>query len=148
MSGGDADPAVLAAIHAAAFTRPPPWSAAAIGGVLASPGAFLCAMPEGFLIGRALAGEAEMLTLAVRPGARRQGIGRHLVAEFLRIAGACGTETAFLEVAADNPAAIALYRGSGFAETGRRRGYYRGDGAPAVDALILSRVLTGFPPAS
>lgn len=140
------DIAALAAIHAAAFTLPPPWPAAAIAAVLATPGAFVCATPQGFAIGRALAGEAELLTLAVRPAARRQGIGRRLVTDFLRRAAAAGAEAAFLEVAADNLAAIALYRGFGFAETGRRRGYYRGEGAAAVDALVLSRPLTGFPP--
>lgn len=149
MNAAAADTAGLAAIHAAAFTRPPPWPAAAIAQTLATPGAFLCAAPDGFLIGRVLAGEAELLTLAVRPEARRRGIGRHLVSEFLLLATAAGAATAFLEVAADNPAAIALYRAAGFAETGRRRGYYRGDGAAtAIDALVLSRPLTGFAPPS
>jgi ribosomal-protein-alanine N-acetyltransferase len=143
-----ADPAGLAAIHAAAFTRPPPWSAEAIAQTLATPGVFLCAAPEGFLIGRALAGEAELLTLAVRPEARRHGIGRRLVAEFLRISAGRGAETALLEVAADNAAAIALYRAAGFAGTGRRRGYYTGAAAAPVDALILSRPLAGFVPAT
>lgn len=143
------DPATLAAIHAEAFTRPRPWSVEAIIGILASPGAFLCTAPAGFLIGRALAGEAELLTLAVRPAARRQGIGRQLVAEFLRIAAGRGARAAFLEVAADNLAAIALYRAFGFAETGRRRGYYGGDATSAtVDALLLSRALTAFAPPS
>ncbi|PKP75663.1 MAG: ribosomal-protein-alanine acetyltransferase [Alphaproteobacteria bacterium HGW-Alphaproteobacteria-6] len=148
MNAAAADPAGLAAIHAAAFTRPPPWPAAAIAQTLTTPGAFLCAAPDGFLIGRVLAGEAELLTLAVRPEARRHGIGRRLVAEFLRIAAGRGAETAFLEVAADNAAAIALYRAAGFAGAGRRRGYYGGAAAAPVDALVLSQPLTGFAPPS
>ena len=46
----------------------------------------------------------------------------------------------FLEVAADNAAALALYRTAGMAETGRRADYYRRPGG-AVDALVLSKVL-------
>lgn len=43
----------------------------------------------------------------------------------------------FLEVAADNDAARALYAKLGFVEAGRRHGYY-GDGA---DALVLRHSL-------
>ena len=47
----------------------------------------------------------------------------------------------FLEVAVDNPAAIALYQAAGFVPAGRRRGYYRRQGADAMDALVLRRTL-------
>ncbi len=135
-----ADPTALAAIHAESFTTPRPWSAADITATLATPGAFLVTAENGFLIGRAIAGEAELLTLAVRPAARRRGTGAELVAGFFDTAQAKGAERAFLEVAADNTAAIALYLGAGFEETGRRPGYYRGS-AGAVDAVLMSRPL-------
>jgi len=136
------DRAGLAAIHAAAFTVPRPWSAGEIEAVLAGRGAVLCEVGGGFLIGRIIAGEAEILTLAVLPGQRRQGQGRTLVARFLEQAREGGAGLAFLEVAEGNAAAIALYLGAGFAVTGRRRGYYRDpDGGSGVDALVLSRRL-------
>jgi ribosomal-protein-alanine N-acetyltransferase len=47
-----------------------------------------------------------------------------------------------LEVAVDNAAALRLYRRAGFAEAGRRRGYYERPGG-RVDALVLTRVLHG-----
>ena len=132
----------LAAIHAASFTTPAPWSADQIAATLAAPGAFLLTAPQGFLIGRVIADEAELLTLAVAPAARRQGSGAVLVARFARAAAERGAATAFLEVAADNTAAQALYAGAGWQRAGLRRGYYRRpDGAAALDALILTRRL-------
>ena len=133
--------AALAALHRRCFTVPRPWSAAEIAGLLAAAGAILIAVPQGFALGRAVAGEAELLTLAVAPEARRQGIGRGLVTDFIARAAAQGAATVFLEVAADNAAALALYRAAGFAEAGRRRGYYRRPDGAAADALVLRRAL-------
>lgn len=132
-------PAALAALHAACFTTPRPWSEAEFASVLAAPGALLLTSDHGFLLGRVAAGEAELLTLAVAPAARRTGEGRDLVRRFLAAAEGQGAEVAFLEVASDNPVAQALYRATGWHEAGRRRGYY----APGVDALVLRRDLTG-----
>lgn len=92
-------------------------------------------------MGRVIADEAELLTLAVAPPARRQGLGRGLLAHFLDEARRRGATRAFLEVAADNGPACALYQAGGFAEDGRRRGYYRGPDGVVVDALLLSRAL-------
>lgn len=136
--------AELAAIHAAGFTTPRPWSAAEIADLLSGPGVFLIAEPGGFLIGRVIADEAELLTVAVLPEARGRGLGTRLVATFLGEASARGATTAFLEVAADNMAARALYANAGFAETGRRPRYYTSPDANPVDALILASPL---PPA-
>ncbi|MEZ5778587.1 MAG: ribosomal protein S18-alanine N-acetyltransferase [Paracoccaceae bacterium] len=133
------DAETLAAIHAAGFTVPRPWSASEIAAVLTTKGAFLLAEPGGFLIGRAIAGEAELLTLAVRPELRRRGMGARLLAGFLAEAARQDARRLFLEVAADNTAAITLYARHGFAETGRRRGYYAGRGGNPVDALIMAR---------
>ncbi|MFN0113838.1 MAG: GNAT family N-acetyltransferase [Paracoccaceae bacterium] len=132
-------PAGLARLHALCFTAPPPWSEAAFREALAAPGTFLLTAPEGFLIGRAAAGEAELLTLAVAPGARRQGIGRALVARFAGEAEGRGAERLFLEVAADNFAARALYAGAGFRDAGFRRGYYRRPSGAALDAVLMVR---------
>lgn len=134
-------PATLAALHAASFIVPPPWSEAAFAGLLADPVAFLLAEPAGFALGRVALDEAELLTLAVAAEARRQGRGRALLTAFEAEAQARGAITAFLEVAADNAAAIALYRSAGFAEAGRRRGYYRIAGAAPVDALVMAKSL-------
>lgn len=109
--------------------------------LLGSPHVFLISESGGFLMGRAVAGEAELLTLAVSPAWRRQGIGVRLVHRFLNEAKARATTTAFLEVAASNAPAIALYASTGFRPVGRRKAYYRGDDGTKDDALILSRAL-------
>lgn len=134
--------AELAALHARCFTLPRPWSAAEFAGFLSDPLAFLLVEGDaGFLLGRAVAGEAELLTLAVAPEARRRGLGRKLVARFLYQARLRGAVTAFLEVADTNTGARALYAASGFAESGRRKEYYRDGNGAAVDAVVMSRSL-------
>jgi ribosomal-protein-alanine N-acetyltransferase len=135
-------PSDLSALHARAFTTPRPWSEAEFATLLADPLVFLLAEGDaGFLLGRAVAGEAELLTIAVAPEARRRGLGRRLVGRFIYQARLRGAQSAFLEVAEDNAAAQALYRASGFVEAGRRRGYYRTPDGGAVDALVLVRSL-------
>lgn len=134
-------PAEMAALHARSFTTPRPWSEAEITALLASPLVFALTRPGAFLLGRVVAGEAELLTIAVHPNQRRAGLGGALVAAFLTESRARGGESAFLEVAEGNDAARALYAACGFAPAGRRRGYYhRPDGA-SEDALVLVRSL-------
>ncbi|WGM37377.1 GNAT family N-acetyltransferase [Caulobacter sp. NIBR1757] len=137
---GTPDLQILAAVHAQAFDHG--WSAAEIASLLETPGTFVVAEPEGFILARALAGEAEIITLAVAPAARRRGMARRLVEAAAVRAMALQAEALFLEVADDNVAALGLYRGLGFEVVGRRRGYYaRGNGEPAVDALVMRLAL-------
>jgi len=126
----------LAAIHAEAFETP--WDAASLSALLDSPGVLLTAEENGFILIRVVADEAEILTLAVRPGARRSGLGGRLVAEAIARAAALGADRMFLEVAEGNVAARALYARAGFAEAGRRRGYYARADGHREDALVLS----------
>ncbi|WP_245727256.1 ribosomal protein S18-alanine N-acetyltransferase [Paracoccus isoporae] len=128
----------MAAIHAASFSRPRPWRADEFADLLSDPAVFLIAAGKGFIIGRCILDEAELLTLAVAPEGRRQGSGRHLVALFQAEATRRGAATAFLEVAADNGAARALYASAGWAEAGRRRDYY-GSG---TDAIVMRLTLS------
>ncbi len=135
-------PGALAALHARSFITPRPWTEAEFAGFLADPLVFLLAEGDaGFLLGRVVAGEAELLTLAVAAEARRRGVGRKLVSRFLFQARLRGAETAFLEVAEDNIPALGLYARCGFSEAGRRRGYYPTPNGRAVDALVLRRML-------
>jgi len=135
------DATALARLHAACFTTPRPWSAAEFEDLLAVRGSFLDVLPGGFVLGRVIADEAELLTIAVAPDARRQGSGAALLAAFHDHAAELGAVTAFLEVAEDNAAARALYAQGGWTESGRRRGYYHPPQGAAVDALVLTRAL-------
>ncbi len=136
--------AALAELHRLSFERS--WSAESLHGLLRGPGAFALGADwegtaAGFILCRSAAAEAEIITLAVRPETRRHGVGAALVAEALRHACREGVKTMHLEVAADNAAALALYRHCGFAETGRRAGYYapQPGGSARIDAVLMAR---------
>lgn len=133
------DPEHLAALHARCFVVPRPWTAQDFAELLKHPRVFLLGDSNAFLIGQTVLDEAELLTLAVSPELRRAGQGRGLLGEFLTQSAERGAERAFLEVAADNFPALALYRSSGFAQVGSRKGYYSAPDGRAIDALVLSR---------
>lgn len=135
-------PEAMAALHALAFTDAPrPWTAAEFAALLDQPSTLLATLPGGFALGRVAGPEAELLTLAVHPDARRRGAGAALVAAFETRAGAAGAEDCLLEVAVTNVAARGLYRRLGFEPVGRRPGYYVRPAAPPVDALVLRKRL-------
>ena len=86
-----------------------------------------------------VADEGYITNVAVAPSCRRQGVAAQLLQVFDNFAK--GNHLAFLtlEVRPSNAAAIALYRGFGFREVGRRRNYYD---LPKEDALILTKYYT------
>jgi [ribosomal protein S18]-alanine N-acetyltransferase len=101
-----------------------------------------------------VAGELQVLSVAVNPARRRAGVGRALLTGLLALVeeeeeegvgeGDAGSTSASrpaaplatLELRADNAAAAALYASCGFEEVGRRKGYYDGG---KVDALLLEK---------
>jgi ribosomal-protein-alanine N-acetyltransferase len=85
--------------------------------------------------------EADLQTIAVTDDARGAGLGRRLLAEVTAAAVVEGVRRMLLEVRADNPVAVSLYRRCGWEEAGRRQGYYRGSDAGSVDALVMTRRL-------
>ncbi len=136
----------LAAIHAQAFARP--WSVREIHTLMQGAGAIAISAASadqiaGFIIARALAGEGEIVTVAVDPGARRRGVGRALVEAAIAAAQARSAEVLWLEAAVDNNAAISLYRKLGFETAGRRPGYYARGSSPSADALVMRLALDG-----
>ena len=88
----------------------------------------------GYVFARAIAGEGEILTVAVLPADRRRGVGEALVAETLRSLLARGVGSVFLEVRESNEAARRLYDRYGFKVTGFRSNYYE---KPREHALVL-----------
>ncbi|MFU8776875.1 MAG: GNAT family N-acetyltransferase [Roseovarius sp.] len=135
-------PEILATCHARAFADSGrAWSAGEFATLLDSAFVFALGDARAFVLGRVIADEAEVLTLAADPDHRRKGLGRACLAVFDATARARGAATAFLEVAADNTPALALYRAAGYRETARRAGYYARGHGPKVDALILRKTL-------
>ncbi len=142
-AAGTAHAAVLAALHQDGFTTP--WSEQTFAGLLAQTAVHgLIAgqtEPAGFILYRIVADEAEILTLSVGNHYRRTGLATKLLTSALNHAITRGAIVFHLEVAADNLAAIALYRAAGFVNTGRRSGYYARPGE-AVDALLMAKTLS------
>lgn len=89
----------------------------------------------GFIAGRRLLDEAEVLNLAVLPAARKKGLGRALLQVLVEAFSGEGTLQVFLEVRESNRSAISFYRHAGFAQIGKRPGYYRN---PEEAALVLA----------
>lgn len=86
-------------------------------------------------------GQGDIQTLAVLPTQRGRGLGRQLLEALLAEAVARGVSEVFLEVRADNPVAISLYRRHGFDEIARRPGYYQ---PGSIDALVMRKDLTSM----
>jgi ribosomal-protein-alanine N-acetyltransferase len=138
---GHAD--VLAQLHATSFAAP--WSAEDFAQFLRQPGmtAWVAGHKQpgdaaGFILTRRVAEEAEVLTIAVEPAARKRGLGRALLARALDELRTHGVASVFLEVAVNNTAAQALYRALGFTACGTRRNYYQpGQHDGSGDATVM-----------
>jgi ribosomal-protein-alanine N-acetyltransferase len=135
---GIAHAAAMAAMHRMAFPPAEAWGTDAIALQLALPGVIgWLDRRGGMILARVAADEVEVLTLAVAPAARRQGLGTRLLDAAMTQATSRGARVAFLEVSIGNVAARTLYARAGFTPTGRRPRYY----ADGTDALVLRRTL-------
>jgi ribosomal-protein-alanine N-acetyltransferase len=90
----------------------------------------------GFSLYRTVAGDSELLLLAVDASAQGKGIGRKLLDHFIEDAKQNGAERIHLEVRDGNQATW-LYESAGFTEANRRRNYYRGKDGAQFDALTF-----------
>jgi [ribosomal protein S18]-alanine N-acetyltransferase len=79
--------------------------------------------------------EAHVATLGVAAARQGEGIGALLLDALLAEADR-RSPVVLLEVRAENEVALGLYRRRGFAEIGRRRGYYQPSG---TDAVVMKR---------
>ena len=81
------------------------------------------------------------MTLATNPDLRRQGLARTVLQSCEDRLRARHVQSVFLEVAADNMAAQALYKRFGYSLAGDRPSYYRRNDGTAVAALVLRKAL-------
>ena len=99
----------------------------AAGEVVAYAGAFL----------PSVGGAADLMTIAVDPEYRKQGIATHLIAELEKWAKSKGGDSMMLEVEVTNSGAIALYLKLGYKKLNIRKNYY----GYGKDAQIMKRAL-------
>jgi len=95
---------------------------------------------SGFIIGRQMADEAEVLNLAMAPPARRKGQGSAVLKAALEEFRTRGVSRVYLEVRESNLAASAFYAKHGFSQTGKRLNYYR---KPEEAAIVMELRLAG-----
>ena len=135
-------------IHSEAFDRA--WSGDEFASLLSQSGGFGFVArrvgapqeaPAGFVLARLIAGEAEILSIAVSRKYRGRGTGRLLMDRVLQHLHRERAETLFLEVDEENHAALALYKRLRFAEVGRRPAYYSDAKGRKTSALVLKRAL-------
>jgi [ribosomal protein S18]-alanine N-acetyltransferase len=136
--------APLSMLHRACFPEEP-WEPQAMAKIMAMAGffgrmAWEDGEPAGFALALDLGGECEILALGVLPARRRAGTGSALLGTICDEVVRRGGHSVFLEVAADNAAARALYAVGGFVQIGRRLNYYRRPGG-LIDALVLRRAI-------
>jgi ribosomal-protein-alanine N-acetyltransferase len=129
--------APIAALEASVFDAP--WDAAALTALIDDglTQAYV-ARRAGDVVAAALlrvvAGEGELLRIAVAPALQRQGIATRVLRTVLSAAADACPLGVHLEVRASNDAARRLYARAGFVESGRRRAYYQ---APREDAILM-----------
>jgi len=97
---------------------------------------------SGFNIYRQTPDEAEILSIAVDQSRRGAGLGDRLMRASIASLQGDRVKELFLEVDANNTAAIGLYRKLHFEQVGERPGYYESEeGKSAVHALVMRRTL-------
>ncbi len=137
---GAEDAPRCAALHRVSFSNS--WSINEFEGLLASApviadGAEGARNVSGFVLSRRASDEAEILTIAVHPALRGQGMAGTMLGYHMSRLARAGVGDLFLEVDESNAPALALYRRYGFIKVGQRTGYYaRADGQRAT-ALVL-----------
>ena len=139
------DAVAIAALHGVSFRRG--WSDVEIEQLLTERNtvahrAIVGRSLRGFILSRLASGEAEILSVAVSASYRSKGLARRMLNLHMGRLLGVGSRVIFLEVDEGNTAARRLYRRAGFAEAGRREGYYAAADGKRATALVLRRDLT------
>lgn len=125
----------LAELHSLCFSAP--WTLENFTKILALPTTFGFGDEKGFILCADLIEDIEILTLAVHPKYRRQGMASALLDEVKQLVQQQNKKHIFLEVNATNTPAKQLYLKNGFQQIGYRKNYYHENGQTS-DALCLS----------
>jgi [ribosomal protein S18]-alanine N-acetyltransferase len=137
------DASAIAALHAMSFDRP--WGLMEFERLLAEENIVShvaaagsgAGKAEGFALSRIAADEAEVLSIAVSPERRGEGVARRLLETHREVLLLSRVRVLFLEVEDSNAPALALYARQGFREVSRREAYYRKADGSAATALVM-----------
>lgn len=114
-----------------------PWSANDFADLKKS-GCDIIASENGFAVWRAVADEAEIITIGVNPEYRKNGIATAMLTLIENELKKSGVKKIFLEVSVNNTPALNLYKNNGYNEFSVRKKYYD-DGS---DAILMQKILS------
>lgn len=145
---GEADLAAVAAIEQAVAVVP--WTGGQFADSLKAGYSAWVGRRNGKVVGFALwmltCDEAHLLNIGIDKAHQGWGHGAQLLRHVIAGARQAGALSLFLEVRPSNETAFRLYRHFGFAEVGRRKGYYPAPFPQArEDALVLRLALDEEP---
>jgi ribosomal-protein-alanine N-acetyltransferase len=92
----------------------------------------------GYCVAMAGVDEMHLLNITIAPAARRRGHARRLLAELVQQCRLRQASRLWLEVRESNAQARETYRRLGFAQVGRRKGYYPAPEGRREDAIVMS----------
>ena len=131
-----ADAEDLSAIRAACFDKA--WAPTEFSEMLIRPETLCVTLPKiAYVLAQKIPPEAEIITIAVVPEFRRQGIAENLLRELCRALANEKINTLHLEVSEKLAAAHALYEKIGFMPVGRRKNYYVNSSGEKTDAILM-----------
>ena len=132
-------PFEMAKLHLMSGSLTRPWSESEYKNLQAIDTIKFFYVEKGFLVGRLIGPEAEILNVIVHPKYRRLGKARYLIGKFETEAKDVGSSRCFLEVAESNNSAHTLYHDLGYLKVGQRKNYYEFVDGRKDNASILAK---------
>ena len=133
------NPFEMATLHSLSGSQTRPWSEIEYKKLLETTTSRLFYTENGFLVGRVIDRDAEILNVVIHPDYRRLGKASKLICMFEKEAKNAGSSRCFLEVAESNNSARKLYTGLGYLKVGQRDNYYNFTDGRTDNAAILSK---------
>ena len=133
------NPFEMAKLHSLSGSQTRPWSEIEYRKLLETTTSRLFYTENGFLVGRVVDRDAEILNVVIHPDYRRLGKASKLICMFEKEAKNAGSSRCFLEVAESNNSARKLYTGLGYSKVGQRDNYYKFIDGRTDNAAILSK---------
>ena len=132
-------PFEMANLHLLSGSLTRPWSESEYKNLLSTDRIKFFYVENGFLVGRLIGPDAEILNVIVHPKYRRLGKARYLIGKFEKEAKDAGSSKCFLEVAESNSQANKLYQSLSYVSVGRRKNYYEFTDGRKDNASILAK---------
>ena len=132
-------PFEMAKLHLLSGSLTRPWSESEYKILLSTDTIRFFYVENGFLVGRLIGPDAEILNVIIHPKYRRLGKARYLIGKFEKEAKDAGSSKCFLEVAESNSRANKLYQSLSYESVGQRKNYYEFTDGRKDNASILAK---------